>query len=167
MKYDDLSDTSMDDVKAKLIAALCAEWLAYYQYWWAHITVEGPEGSTESEHFKKHAEEEKEHIDMLAERMNQLGINPVFNPAELTIKSSCKYPVELENNVANEKLLNQIVTAEACAVAVYQDLLKHLKDDVVTENIVQDILRKEVEHLSEMSKELKNIEWYKHVYTKG
>ena len=160
MNYNELEvDEKTAALERQLTAALCAEWLAYYQYWWAALVVEGIDGSSVAKHYEEHAEEEKEHIDALAKRMHQLGILPVFDPVSLSQLASCKYPKQIEHNVCNEKLLNQIIIAEECAVCTYKTLLHYLSDDPVTTDVIVKILANEEEHLSEMKRELRSVQY--------
>lgn len=165
MNYSDLQGvehSASKSVLELLKAALCSEWLAYYHYWWASLSIQGPTASMLVTHLTEHAEEEKKHIDILSERIRQLGGYPIFNIRLIPDIAGCKYPDELANNVMTDVLLRQISSSEACAVESYKNILKHITDDPVTENIVQDILAVEEEHLFEMSEELRNNEHYVH-----
>lgn len=135
----------------RLSAAIAAEWLSYYSYWYSSIVAIGPMYESLAEHFKEHAEEEKEHADKLAERLYQLGGLPTFNISELTAISSCKYPVYRENNEYVKVLVDQQKIAEACAVTNYEKLIKDIGDeDPVTVDLLTEILATEHEHLTDM-----------------
>lgn len=165
MTYDDIcSSNKPSEIGSLLRSALCAEWLAYYQYWWASVVVKGGNRSELSEHFSKHADEEKEHIDKIADRMCQLGVQPVFDPADLKRLTTCDYPTEMDNNELSANLLTQIIAAEACAVSSYKKLLTMLGNDTTTIDIIQQVLTTEEEHLFEMTREKETLEWMKNVY---
>ena len=63
-----------------LNAALCEEWLAYYQYWVGARIMEGPMRIPIEAELLEHANEELKHAEMLIERIIQLGGTPVLNP---------------------------------------------------------------------------------------
>jgi bacterioferritin len=142
----------------RLSAAIAAEWLSYYSYWYSAIVAIGPMYETLSEHFKEHAEEEKQHADMLAERLYQLGGLPTFNIAELTAISSCKYPVYRTNNEYVRILVEQQKIAETCAVSNYEKLIQDIGDtDPVTVDLLTQVLTTEYEHMTDMKKALTSL----------
>ena len=55
-----------------LNAALCEEWLAYYQYWVGARIMEGPMRIPIEAELLEHANEELKHAEMLIERIIQL-----------------------------------------------------------------------------------------------
>ena len=65
-----------------LNAALCEEWLAYYQYWVGARIMEGPMRIPIEAELLEHANEELKHAEMLIERIIQLGGTPVLNPLQ-------------------------------------------------------------------------------------
>ena len=62
-----------------LNVAFAEEWLAYYQYWIAARIMSGPMSLSIGEEFKKHAHEEKEHAELLATRIIELGGTPLID----------------------------------------------------------------------------------------
>ena len=63
-----------------LNAALCEEWLAYYQYWVGAHVAEGPMRSEVESEMLVHADEELAHANKLIARIVQLGGTPVLSP---------------------------------------------------------------------------------------
>ena len=62
--------------------ALSEEWLAYYQYWIGARVMSGPmHGEIEKELYK-HANEELNHAEMLANRIIELDGTPVLSPKD-------------------------------------------------------------------------------------
>ena len=60
------------DVKSlidQLNAALSEEWLAYYQYWVGALVVEGAMRADVQGEFEEHAEEERHHAQLIADRI--------------------------------------------------------------------------------------------------
>lgn len=143
----------------RLTAAIAAEWLSYYSYWYASIVAIGPMYESLSEHFREHAEDEKEHIDKLVTRLYELGGLPTFDFAELSEISSCPYPTYEENNECVRILTRQQREAEACAVSNYERFIKDLGDtDYVTADLLTELLDKEYEHLTDMKKAIASLD---------
>jgi bacterioferritin len=137
----------------RLSAAIAAEWLSYYSYWYSSIVAIGPMYESLSEHFKEHAEEEKEHADKLANRLYELGGLPTFNIAELTAISSCRYPVYRTGNEYVKVLVEQQKEAETCVVSNYEKLIKDIGDtDPVTVDLLTEVLATEYEHMTDMKR---------------
>ena len=70
-----------------LNAALCEEWLAYYQYWVGARIMEGPMRIPIEAELLEHANEELKHAEMLIERIIQLGGTPVLNPLQWQVRN--------------------------------------------------------------------------------
>lgn len=60
-------------------AALAEEWLAYYQYWVGALVVEGAMRADVQGEFEEHAEEERRHAQLLADRIIELEGVPVLD----------------------------------------------------------------------------------------
>ncbi len=136
------------DVK-KLInslnSALADEWLAYYQYWIGAKVAKGIMREALVAELLQHATDELRHAGMIADRIMQLGGHPLLDPKEWLEKSGCGYEAPTDPTV--KKLLEQNIKGEQCAIKTYQKLLEETKDkDVITYQIVFEILRDEVEH---------------------
>ncbi|MDY6847197.1 MAG: ferritin-like domain-containing protein, partial [Chloroflexota bacterium] len=63
----------VDELIKRLNSALADEWLAVYQYWVGSKIITGPMANAVEEELVEHAEEEKEHADLLADRIVTLG----------------------------------------------------------------------------------------------
>ncbi len=60
--------------------ALADEWLAYYQYWIGAKIVKGINKDAVITELIQHATDELRHAGMLADRILQLGGEPLLNP---------------------------------------------------------------------------------------
>ena len=90
------------------------------------------------------------HADLLADRSNQLGGRPVLSPDEWAKITNCGY--EIPDDPFVEKILDQNIKGEQCAIRTYDKILEITKDtDPVTYNIVLGILTEEVEHEEELA----------------
>ena len=114
-----------------LNAALCEEWLAYYQYWVGARIMEGPMRIPIEAELLEHANEELKHAEMLIERIIQLGGTPVLNPLQWQEMARCKYETPTER----------------CAIKRYQDIADYTSGvDYTTAKMAVDILEDELEH---------------------
>lgn len=62
----------VESLISQLNAALSEEWLAYYQYWVGALVVEGAMRADVQGEFEEHAEEERRHAQLLADRIIEL-----------------------------------------------------------------------------------------------
>src|SRR5207253_9192722 len=71
--------------------ALATELVCVLRYKRHHYAASGIHAQAVADEFLEHAKEEQEHADMLAERINQLGGDPDFNPETLAKRSHSQY----------------------------------------------------------------------------
>lgn len=139
----------VDELLERLNSALADEWLAVYQYWVGSKIIAGPMAGAVEAELAEHAEEEKEHADMLADRIITLGGKPLIHPKMWFEVTNCGY--EEPANDAVKALLEQNIKGEQCAIEVYQGLLEFTKDkDPVTYHMVLEILEDEIDHEEEL-----------------
>ena len=128
-----------------LNAALCEEWLAYYQYWVGARIMEGPMRIPIEAELLEHANEELKHAEMLIERIIQLGGTPVLNPLQWQEMARCKYETPTDPYI--ETILEQNLRSERCAIKRYQDIADYTSGvDYTTAKMAVDILEDELEH---------------------
>ena len=97
--------------------------------------------------FAQHAKEEQEHAMAVAERINQLGGEPDFNPAGLATRSASEYSTG-SDLVA---MIKENLIAERIAVDHYRELIRFFGDnDPSTRAMIESILAVEEEHASDM-----------------
>lgn len=146
-----------DQLLTKLIEAYADEWLAYYQYWVGAKVAVGlmrPEVVAE---LIEHAADELRHADMLAERIIQLGGEPILEPKDWYKKSGCGYltPADPDTKV----LVEQNIQGERCAIKAYAALLDFVQGkDLVTERMIKEILTDEVEHEDDLEAVMEDME---------
>ena len=149
----------VDKLIVDLNKALADEWLAYYQYWVGAKVAVGPMKDSVAAELLEHANDELRHAGMLADRILQLGGTPIINPEEWKKLSNCRYDEPSDPKV--QVLLDQNIKGEQCAIDVYNKLLKKTEGkDRITNEIVFEILRDEVEHeddLQALQEDLENI----------
>jgi bacterioferritin len=97
--------------------------------------------------FAQHAKEEQEHAMQVAERINQLGGKPDFNPQGLASRAASEYGTA-------ESLIDMIkenLIAERIAIEHYQELVRYFGDnDPGTRLMIARILVVEEEHANDM-----------------
>ena len=71
--------------------ALATEIVCVLRYMHHYFMATGVHGRGVADEFKEHADAEREHADMLAERIQQLGGKPDFNPKNLLQRSVSQY----------------------------------------------------------------------------
>jgi bacterioferritin len=130
-----------------LQTVLATEIVCVLRYTMNAITATGISSESVKEEFAVHASEEQKHMQLVAERINQLGGKPDFNPDRLTSKAASQY-VEAENLV---DMIKENLIAERIACEHYRELVSFFSDkDPTTRSMLEEILKKEEEHANDM-----------------
>ena len=156
------------DVKSlidQLNAALSEEWLAYYQYWVGALVVEGAMRADVQGEFEEHAEEERHHAQLIADRIIELEGVPVLDPKKWFALARCKY--DSPTAFGSVSLLNQNVSSERCAILRYQEIANFTNGkDYTTCDIAKHILAEEEEHEQDLQDYLTDIARMKESFLK-
>lgn len=116
-----------------------------YKYHWA--AAQGIDSEGVKDEFAEHAKEEMEHADMLAERINQLGGKPNYNPEGLLSRAHSQY-VEGKNLI---EMIKEDLVAERIAIDSYRAVIEFVgTQDSTTRRMLEEILAKEEEHANDM-----------------
>jgi bacterioferritin len=130
-----------------LQAVLATEIVCVLRYTAHAVAAVGIDSEAVKQEFMEHAGEEQEHMNMVAERINQLGGKPNFNPAGLETRSASEYG-------SAEHLIDMIkenLIAERIAVEHYRELVRYFADnDPTTRHMLEGILATEEEHANDM-----------------
>jgi bacterioferritin len=130
-----------------LQSVLATEIVCVLRYTMHAISATGISSDSVKAEFTQHAKEEREHMMAVAERINQLGGKPNFNPEGLASRSASQY-AEGENLV---DMIRENLIAERIAVDHYRELIRYFgDDDPATKAMLQGILRVEEEHVNDM-----------------
>ena len=130
-----------------LQAVLATEIVCVLRYTQHSIAGHGISSEGVKAEFAQHAKEELEHVHMVAERINQLGGEPNFNPEGLLTRSASQY--SQSGNLV--ELIKENLIAERIAVDHYRELIRYFgNDDPGTKGMLQEILRVEEEHADDM-----------------
>jgi bacterioferritin len=128
--------------------AVATELVCVLRYKYHAVVATGLASESVREEFAQHALEEAEHMDWLAERINQLGGKPNLNPEGLTMRSASEY-VEGATLV---QMIREDLVAERVAIETYRDMVRYFSDkDPTTRALLEKILAKEEEHADDMA----------------
>ena len=135
----------INEIIAVLNKAYADEWLAYYQYFVQAKVVKGIMKDAAVTELTEHATDELRHANMVADRILQLGGTPLLNPQDWFTHSNCGYEEPKKFDVVS--LLEDSIKGEQCAISIYSKLADMTREkDIVTYDIVSEILADEVEH---------------------
>ena len=130
-----------------LQSVLATEIVCVLRYSQHAIAAHGISSEGVKAEFAEHAKEEWEHAQAVAERINQLGGEPNFNPEGLTTRSASQY--SQGGNLV--ELIRENLIAERIAVDHYRELIRYFgDDDPGTRVMIEGILRVEEEHADDM-----------------
>ena len=130
-----------------LQSVLATEIVCVLRYTQNAIAATGISSEGVRSEFKQHAKEEQEHMLAVADRINQLGGKPNFNPEGLSTRSASQYS-EGANLV---DMIKENLIAERIAVDHYRELIRYFgDDDPGTRSMLEEILRVEEEHANDM-----------------
>jgi bacterioferritin len=131
-----------------LQSVLATEIVCVLRYQMHAVAAQGISSDAVKAEFLEHAKEEQEHVMEVAERINQLGGSPNFNPEGLLSRSASEYGKQELNLV---EMIKENLIAERIAVDHYRELIRYFgEDDPATKTMLQHILRVEEEHANDM-----------------
>jgi len=140
-----IKGVEISEVIKLLNKAYADEWLAYYQYFIQAKVIKGIMKDAAIAELEQHANDELRHANMVADRILQLGGTPLLNPKEWFTQTNCGYEEPKDFDVVS--LLEDSIKGEQCAISTYANIADVVKDkDIITYNIVSEILADEVEH---------------------
>jgi bacterioferritin len=138
------------DVKktiAILQSVLATELVCVLRYTQHSIAGSGISSEGVKAEFAEHANDELGHAHAVAERINQLGGTPDFNPEGLLTRSASEY--SQGSNLVD--MIRENLVAERIAVDHYRELIRYFgNNDPGTKSMLEGILRKEEEHADDM-----------------
>jgi bacterioferritin len=133
------------EIIALLNKAYADEWLAYYQYFIEAKVTKGIMKDAVVAELTLHAADELRHANLVADRILQLGGTPLLDPQEWFKQTNCGYDAPQNFDVV--AILKDSIKGEQCAISTYSSIADIVKDkDIITYNIVSQILADEVEH---------------------
>jgi bacterioferritin len=146
-----VTDTYEGDVEKAidlLQGALATEIVCVLRYTMHSIAATGIASEGPKDEFAEHAREEQEHMNLLAERINQLGGTPNFDPAGLEMRAASQYGPSDANLV---EMIKENLIAERIAIDHYRELVRYFgTHDSTTRIMLEGILAVEEEHANDM-----------------
>jgi bacterioferritin len=128
--------------------ALATEIVCVLRYLHHYFMATGVHAKAVADEFKEHADAEREHADEIAERIQQLGGKPDFNPRTLLERSVSQY---IEGETLGDMIREDLI-AERIVIDVYSQMIRYFGDkDPTTRTMVEHILAEEEEHASDLS----------------
>jgi bacterioferritin len=132
------------EILQSVLATELVCWLRYTQH---AIMASGLASEGVKAEFAEHAKDEQDHANQVAERINQLGGAPDYNPQNLTGRSASEY----QTGQDLVTMIKENLIAERIAVDHYRELIRYFGDnDPTTRTMIESILTVEEEHASDM-----------------
>ena len=127
---------------------LATETVCVLRYKRHYFMARGINAESVKAEFLKHANEEQQHADWVAERITQLNGEPNFNPEGLTSRSHSEYQ---EGSNLTEMIKEDLI-AERIAIESYAEIVRWLgNDDTTTRRLIEEILKMEEEHAEDLA----------------
>ena len=132
------------DILQSVLATEIVCWLRYTMH---AVTATGISSEGVKAEFTEHAKDEQGHALEVAERINQLGGKPDFNPEGLLSRSASQYA----EGADLVDMIKENLIAERIAVEHYRELIRYFGDnDPATRVMIEEILKVEEEHTNDM-----------------
>jgi len=139
---------NLDQAYELLNAALATEIMCVLRYRHHQIIAKGIDRPQIAAEFGEHAEDEHEHMMMIAERINQLGGNPDFNPSTVMQRTATEYGKATDLL----ELVKEDLIAERIAIMHYRQLIEWFGEkDPTTRRMLEEILQDEEDHADDLS----------------
>jgi bacterioferritin len=127
-------------------------YLQYKQHAYMAVSLLSPGLKTE---FETHAQQELGHAELLASRIQQLGGVPIFDLQEIAGKAA-SVGVRPEEGTTLTEMVAENLMLERRQVEAYTALIREIGDkDLITREILLEILRQTEQHASELADFLK------------
>lgn len=128
--------------------ALASEILCVLRYRHHEIVAKGIDYPQVSAEFAEHAQDEQEHMMMIATRIDQLGGDPDMNPATLMQRAATEYG----RTGSLAEMIKEDLIAERVVIEIYRKLISYFgTQDPTSRRMLESILEDEEEHAAELS----------------
>jgi bacterioferritin len=128
--------------------ALASEILCVLRYRHHQIIAKGIDYPQVAAAFEEHAKDEFEHMMLIAERIDQLGGDPDFNPATVVSRSASEYG----RSDVLAKMVEEDLVAERVVIEVYRQIIRWFGDgDPTSRTMFEKILADEEDHANDLS----------------
>lgn len=135
----------ISEVISDLNKAYADEWLAHYQYWLAAHWVSGINADAISSRLTAQSADELLHAEKFANRIMELGGEPVMDFTKITQVAGCGYKSPPKDQSDLKQVIQDVIDAERCAIDFYNKMTEKYKDkDYVTYELFKAVLLDEV-----------------------
>src|SRR6202167_5172712 len=117
-----------------LQTVLATEIVCVLRYTMNAVAATGLSSESVKEEFDEHAKEEAEHMRRVAERINQLGGKPNFNPEGLASRSASQYA----EGADLVDMIKENLIAERIACEHYQELIRFFAEKDPTTRVMME-----------------------------
>jgi bacterioferritin len=128
--------------------ALAAEILCVLRYRHHQIIAKGIDFPQVAAQFAEHADDEHRHMLAIAERIDQLGGDPDFNPATVTARASTEYGT----SDVLARMIEEDLVSERIVIEIYRRLIAWFGHaDPTSRRMFEEILKDEEDHARDLS----------------
>jgi bacterioferritin len=143
---------NLEQVHKLLNDALATEIMCVLRYRHHQIIAKGIDKPQVAAEFLEHALDEERHMMLIADRINQLGGNPDFNPETISQRTATEYG----NGTDLLTLIEEDLVAERIAIMVYREMIEWFgSSDPTTRRMLEEILKDEEDHADDLADLLK------------
>jgi bacterioferritin len=129
---------------------LATEMVCYMRYTQHSIVASGVDRAQVAAEFTENAGEELQHAIWIAERVNQLGGSPDYDPATIAERSHTEYTEVADADLS--RMLAENLVAERIVISTYQEVIRWIGDaDPTSRRLLEKILAQEEEHADELN----------------
>ncbi len=133
--------------------ALATEIVCVLRYRQNYFAAKGLNAKVAAAEFLEHANQELEHADRIAERINQLGGEADLNPDTLTQRSHAEYRI----GKTLAEMITENLVAERIAIDSYREMALYVgEDDPTTRRMLESIMETEEEHADDLKQLLED-----------
>ena len=146
-------DYSLDlnQVLQYLNETLASELMCVLRYRHHQIVAKGINYPQVAAEFAQHAETEQEHAMRVAERIDQLGGDPDFNPATILPRAATEYGSS-GAQIELVELIKEDLIAERIVIEIYRKLVNYFGNaDPTSRRMFEDLLADEEDHANDLS----------------
>ncbi len=145
----------LDRIIEILNEVVATEIVCYLRYSQHAIVATGINRAQVAAEFTEHAAEELDHGQRVADRIDQLGGTPDFDPTTLKERSHTEYVVVEDSDL--DTMLRENLVAERIVITTYQEIVRWIGDaDPTTRRLMEDILAEEEDHADDLNDLLGN-----------
>ncbi len=151
MEQGAITDGYKGDIKVTLDVlneALATEIVCVLRYKRHYYAAKGIHSLEVAAEFQEHAAAEQLHVDMIAERIVQLGGEPDFSPEGLATRSETEYVPGRDLT----EMIQEDLVAERIVIDSYREMIAYFGDkDPTTRRMIEGLLADEEEHAEDLA----------------